>query len=336
MPQWDFDRNITSMRLMTEWAEQQGCSLSSILAGTGVSETELQDPPVLVSAGQELQLIQNLVTAFDNRPGLGILVGQHYHFTVFGALGFAMISSRSMREALDLGLRYFDLTFAFTRFEILESASEVKLIIHDEDIPLAVRRFIVERDCACFVTLVRDIFSSVSVFKKICFSCSEPAELRAFGVPLVFAVDHNQIVLDRKQLESPLVQANDLARQSAEQQCKQLLENRRPRSGLSAKIRNLIAEKIAGSLTMEEIAADLQMNPRTLRRRLNDEGVSYVELRDEVRQTLAGELLSVTTLPIEQIASRLGYAESTSFINAFRRWQGLTPHAWRMKQGRGG
>src|SRR3546814_4667043 len=75
---------------------------------------------------------------------------------------------------------------------------------------------------------------------------------------------------------------------------------------------------------------ELLMTARTLRRRLLDEGTTYAELRDEVRQTLAEEFLSGPRMSIEQIAARLGYAEATSFINAFRRWSGDTPHAFRL------
>ncbi len=49
-----------------------------------------------------------------------------------------------------------------------------------------------------------------------------------------------------------------------------------------------------------------------------------------VRLALADEYLAGPRLSIDQIANRLGYAESTSFINAFRRWHGVTPHAYRL------
>ena len=82
---------------------------------------------------------------------------------------------------------------------------------------------------------------------------------------------------------------------------------------------------------MSEISASLCMTTRTLRRRLVQEGVTFAELRDEVRVAMADELLTVPQLSIPQIAERLGYAEPTSFINAFKRWHGVTPHAFRIK-----
>ena len=57
---------------------------------------------------------------------------------------------------------------------------------------------------------------------------------------------------------------------------------------------------------------------------------------DEVRQTLAEEWLSGSDLAVEHIAEMLGYAESTSFINAFKRWTEQTPHAYRLRKRAGG
>lgn len=61
------------------------------------------------------------------------------------------------------------------------------------------------------------------------------------------------------------------------------------------------------------------MPPRTLRRRLDMEGTSFTKIRDEVRLTLAEDMLSTTRLSVEHIATHLSYAEPTCFINAFKR-----------------
>src|SRR3546814_9983513 len=88
-----------------------------------------------------------------------------------------------------------------------------------------------------------------------------------------------------------------------------LLDARRTRPGLSSKVRELLAARAADMPDMETTARELLMTARTLRRRLLDEGTTYAELRDEVRQTLAEEFLSGPRMSIEQIDARLGYAE---------------------------
>jgi AraC-like DNA-binding protein len=80
---------------------------------------------------------------------------------------------------------------------------------------------------------------------------------------------------------------------------------------------------------IEQVAASLHMSARTLRRRLEAEGTSYRALVDEVRERLAEELLVAGGLTVEQVARRLGYAETASFTNAFKRWKGIGPRAYR-------
>lgn len=82
---------------------------------------------------------------------------------------------------------------------------------------------------------------------------------------------------------------------------------------------------------MEAIAQQLHLSSRTLRRRLLDEGTHFRLLLEEVRQTLAEELLATGGLTLEEIAARLGYAEVSNFIHAFKRWKGLAPHQYRQR-----
>lgn len=333
MPQWDFGRNVTSLRLMAELAADHGMTVRDSLAGTGLRQAQLSDPELIVSGQQELRMIRNLVTRLGDLPALGLEAGRRYHFTAFGALGFAIVSSRSARSALDVALQYFHLTFAFTRFVVTDSAVETNVIVDDTEVPQEVARFVVERDITALITVARDLFSMEPMIRSLAFRGARPRQIAAyekmFGVKPAFGADANRVVLDRRTMERPLAQANELAQRAALDQCRRLLEARKTRNGLASSVRDRLITASAQMPTMDAVAAALCMTPRTLRRRLLDEATTFAELRDEVRLTLADEFLTGPRLSIEQIAERLGYAETTSFINAFKRWHGSTPHAFR-------
>jgi len=114
--------------------------------------------------------------------------------------------------------------------------------------------------------------------------------------------------------------------------CRELVARKRARTGLSQQVRarllRLGALEAGIDAGMEAVARDLHISVRTLRRRLAEDGTSYRELRDEVREALAEELLATGALSVSDVAIRLGYAEATSFIAAFRRWKGMTPAAY--------
>lgn len=81
--------------------------------------------------------------------------------------------------------------------------------------------------------------------------------------------------------------------------------------------------------TFEVLAARLGVHPRSLRRRLQAEGLSYLQLRNAVRAERAIQLLCAEHLTHEQIASRLGLSDGSSFRRAFRAWTGKSPRAYR-------
>lgn len=154
---WAFERSVHSVRLMADFALESGISYQTILQGTGLSQRQLLDPNMVVTGHQELQLIHNLVEQLGDRPTLGLEVGTRYHFTTFGPLGMALMSSASIREALDLALTYFTLTFAFTRFDVSDTPQGIRIEIDEQDIPSSVRQFIIERDAAALITVQRDL-----------------------------------------------------------------------------------------------------------------------------------------------------------------------------------
>ena len=87
-------------------------------------------------------------------------------------------------------------------------------------------------------------------------------------------------------------------------------------------VRILCARVTFGGESLEDIARYLSMHPRTLNRRLQAEGSSFRTLLSRARSDAAQQLLTVTKMDITTIAHVLGYADSSGFSHAFRRWAG--------------
>jgi len=333
MPTWEFERSVHSVRLMTEFAVEQGVTRAQILADTELTETQLLDPSMVVSGQQELQVMRNLVQHLGHRPALGIEVGARYHFTTFGVLGMAIVSSASVRAALNVALQYFHLTFAFTRFLVSDTETDTIITIDDADVPEDVRRFVVERDAAALITVKRD-FVPTSMLERLVmtFAIDEawPAYTAFFGVVPEPLGASSFAVMDRLQMEQPLQFANELALNAAATQCKQLLDERQATHRLTQLVRERLMIAKGQMPTMATVAAELYMTARTLRRHLADEGCTFIGVREEVRQQLADQYLAMPDVSVEQVADWLGYVEPTSFINAYKRWHGTTPHANRL------
>lgn len=81
--------------------------------------------------------------------------------------------------------------------------------------------------------------------------------------------------------------------------------------------------------SFEEIVSTTLQSEATLRRRLAREGTSFRQIRESCRRELAFDMLQRTTIPIEEVSSRLDYCDSDAFRLAFRNWVGTTPSEYR-------
>lgn len=330
----DCVRSVASMRVLAELGRSHGLTPRACLAGTGVTERDLEDASALVAPEQELKMARNLVDRLKSVPALGVEAGLRYHFTAFGMLGLAMAASANTLGALEIALRYFNLTFAFTDFTVAQGRDKTVIAIDDTSLPADLRRFLVERDIGALVRIQRDLSPHLPVLSAISFAFPAPADAGRYadllGIRPRFGAPASTLVAATAALLEPLPLANAIARQAAEEQCRLLLERRRLRSGLALRIRERLLRESPLMPDMAAVAADLCMTPRTLRRRLGDEGTTFSAVRDDVRRALAEELLSMTELSMAAIATRLGYADPTCFTNAFKNWKdGMTPLAWR-------
>ena len=103
-----------------------------------------------------------------------------------------------------------------------------------------------------------------------------------------------------------------------------------PRAALADAVTARIEKLLpTGAPTAEAVAAAMKMSARTLQRRLEDEGVRFSALVDDVRERIARRLLRAPDLALGEIAARLGFADLATFSRAFKRWTGVPPGAFR-------
>ncbi|WP_062985881.1 AraC family transcriptional regulator [Nocardia anaemiae] len=332
---WDLLRTTSSVHVLMQLAQERGMSPEACLAGTRLVPDAVRDPDAEVTARQEVRVMRNLLARFGAEPGLGVEAGNRYRLSLYGPWGLALLSSRTVREVIEVSLRYVDLALVFGRLIFDEGPAESRLIFDDSEIPEDVRAFLTERVITGIQSIGRERFSAGVPVTRISFRHRAPADTtryrNVFGVEPEFDAAVNELAFDSAYLDVALPQANEWARGTCEQLCRDLLTARRARSGVAGAVRDLLVRNPGEIPDQIAVAAALFISPRTLSRRLRDEGTSFRNLLDEVRQMMSEELLSHTDMTTEQVAARLGYAEAASFIRAFRRWQGCPPQEFRAR-----
>ncbi|MBE0595152.1 MAG: AraC family transcriptional regulator [Gemmatimonadales bacterium] len=331
---WDFSRGAASARLMVEFGRDRGADPGRLLSGTKLGTGDLDDPDRELSADQELRIAANLLRTLGGPPGLGIELGMRYHISTYGIWGYGLICSETVRDAMTLSLRYLPLTYVFTDIRYREDRNFGELCFDAPQLAGDVTDFLVQRDMAASATLMREVQGPVFRLSRFALKTGRTPQsqrlaalvLGNFGVPVEFGAKSNSLAFDRSLMERPLPQANSLTVAMCEQSCRRLLERRRTRCGTVAMIRQFLDAAPGGSSHhLESIARLLNTSDRTLKRRLRDEGTTFRTLLAERRAAMAEELLRDGSLSITEIAERLGFADLSTFSQAFKRWFGVSP-----------
>jgi AraC-like DNA-binding protein len=336
---WDFSRGITTARVLTQLGMDHGVPVDQTLRHTGITRAQLDAPEGEIEALQEVQLIRNLIHDLPHVPTLGLQAGTRYHLNTYGLWGFAVLASPTLGDALSMGSRMINQTFSLSINRIEHRDQLVVSTFHAEHLPPDVRLFVLDRDRAAAVTLQREVLGQPLPYLSLRMRRPEPspevvdAYTSLFGLRPEFGQTQDAGVFDPALMHAQLPQPNSHIAALCEQLCRQLVDTRHPRRGTGGLVRDRLLRTPGNIPDMEEIAAEMAITSRTLRRHLTAEGVTFRTLLEEVRTTLAEELMRTATMTHGEIAERLGYADVTTFIEAFRRWKGMAPTAFRRANG---
>ncbi|WP_084525120.1 AraC family transcriptional regulator [Nocardia vaccinii] len=326
--------------MMIAVGHAHGLDDSTLLRGTGITEQNLADEFAQFWADQEYDVARNLLGALGDEPGLGVETARHATLGKAGLAGLAALASATTGAVLNVAIRYQDLVPVAARYSLEEVGEEVLIIVDGQAIPEDVRAYFVERDVMLIFIAGKVLGVDIPVRE---IGLRDPAE-RVAGLtsvppfdryPVLSGQVRNSIVIPRTFLRQPMPQADPHTAAMVERQLgealRQLVGTGR---GLTAAVCDRLLRDSGVVPTMAEVAGELHVTARTLRRQLAAEGSTFRGLLNNVRESRAAELLRGGST-VEEVARLLGYAETANFTHAFTRWRGMSPRAFRQSLTRG-
>jgi AraC-like DNA-binding protein len=149
---------------------------------------------------------------------------------------------------------------------------------------------------------------------------------RLLSVPVRFEAAHPAVLVDDDALDSPCVGHDPNLYRVVRSHADLLLARAPSDLSIRGRTRAAVAGLVAqGEPDIGRVARALATSDRSLQRRLQEEGTSFREVVDDTRQELAMGYLGDRQLSVSEVAYLLGYAESSAFVRAFKRWTGKTP-----------
>lgn len=310
----------------------QGIAAEALLQGTGLAARQFTDPQARMSYAQKLIIYRN-ARRLSPVPDLGLRAGARQRLSDFGVYGYALVSSSTFGEAVGLGVRHIKLAGPVLqkRFRVAGDTAifeGVDVMALGELLPLATEYWF-----ASVHKLITCVLEAQLPSRQLLLPYARPAHAAAyeamFGCPVHFGAATMEWHFDAAVLGVPLPNANPITAEMCAQMCERLLPSLPEESHLERSIRTACFNSGGDFPALDEMAVRLGLSARTLQRRLTELGRHYQEIVDEVRTSLAVELLTQSALSVEEVAQRVGFSEASNFRKAFRKWTGRSPGEYR-------
>jgi len=254
---------------------------------------------------------------------------------IYDVFGYVLRSSATLGDALLRTGRYLRLVTDAVDFT-LHVDGDRALLLHRDSSTAVSHPEAIEFAVAAVAVIARRMTGKALVPIEARFIHDAPADVahhvRVFGAPVRFRQLQNGLVFPAELLHLEIASRDARLCALLERQAEQLLAALPEAGHYTRRVQELLAEELrGGSPTAARIAKRLAMHPKTLGRRLRLEGTSLQQLLDSVRRGLAERYLIASDTSVSEVAFLLGFADPTAFHKAFKRWTGITPHAFRRR-----
>jgi AraC-like DNA-binding protein len=266
-------------------------------------------------------------------PAFGLHLGESLQLSALGMVGQIIQSSKTVGEALTLAAQSIHLITDVFTLKVEKKGKTIAMNFlpgNQKETHPDVRQQLME---FFMVFAIHELDGLV--LQKI-----SPLKVRFPSNPEVGALEYERVLrckpqrktdecsleFDGRYWDEPILTANyELQRLMLEKMREQTTWVRNEISLSERIIHHLNTNAYLGISSLEEIAANFNSSPRTLQRKLQEEGVSFQQLADSVRKTIAIHYLQSGNYPVKEVSYILGYNELSAFTRAFKRWTGKTP-----------
>ena len=313
-------------------ARDRGADIAALLQRAGISPALLDSPLSRVTQAQYAALI--FVLRHAMRDELWGLCRRPLPLGSFAIGCRLLIGSRTLGEALQIGLRYYRLLLDdfVPRLQVQGRVARVSLVSRAEPGPAlayAERAFsFLGYGLACWLVARRVPLLALDYPPSALGHSNDAGTL--FQAPVHYDQPSTGWRFEARWLDLPVVQNAQSLGEFLQQAPASLLVKYRDQSNVTERIRRILRRHLAEELpSLEEIGHQLAMTPQTLRRRLHDEGQGFRAIKDDLRRDAAIEYLARPELTLPEIAALLGFSEASTFHRAFKHWTGAAPGEYR-------
>ena len=225
LPQQRILTTLHTVTLATQVLGQQGVAVERLLEGSDIAGSDLDNPARLICHAQELQVLANAL-ACSHDSALGLSLGQRMHVSAYGILGYSMLASRTLGDALQLAFEHPALFGSYFKLTLQQVDDEVRLSASGYGYAPELTVFNTELCLSSLLTVIQDLLGEAVRPRRLLLNYRSPlhgaryAEL--LGCPVEFGAGSNALCFNPALLSRPLPLADPVSCQHGLQQCLQL------------------------------------------------------------------------------------------------------------------
>ena len=322
------------LTLFAATLEHYGIDSHEFLAEQGVDYDRQSDPTQRIPLTLMTELWDKLADRTQD-PAVGLKAGQFVTPTTFSALGIALWSSCSIKDLLTCWCRYLHVFSTAANPELIETESQLIMVARLNTQPGIEEssHYAIDATLSALLHLCRQHYGSRISPLGVELTRPEPANPRDYeellGCPVSFGHDCVRARFNRTVAEETIPGGNPTLAAATEQLVADYLQKMQPSSVLQD-VRQVLFELLPrGEAKLDLVAERLHMSPRTLHRKLEEQGTNFRQQQEATRQQLAMQFMQQAHLNISEIGFLLGFSSTSNFSRAFKRWTGRTPQEYR-------
>lgn len=327
--------SIILVRGVVEAVERIGIARDDLLHAAGLERERLGDGAGRASF-TEYDRLQCAAVELTGDDALGLHIGERTNSVAFNVFASSIGHAATLREGVTTFLRFESLLHDGPSSSFHEARQTATLCFRPIRGTACGERFNAEMFVAAFLRLVRHFAGPDTSVRRACFEYAAPHYVseysRIFQEAECFEQPFTGIEFDRALLNRVSLHADEAMHQMAEAQAsRQMTRVLRETTFATRVLEYLTAGAAAERPEMNEVAQRFGMSARSMRRRLDSEGVRYPELVDKALATLAQRMLRDPKQSIASVAYQMGFSAPSAFHRAFKRWTGITPEHYRKR-----
>ena len=318
------------VRSILDCLNSRGVRPSEVLASAGLAWHELCDGQRMVDFSVFRRFVAHAIQC-SGEPALGLMAGsmlQPYHSPV----GIAAVTSDSLGQGLQYLSRHAKLIFGSMDFQVDNgprwSTLKVKTLRPLCETHVFVMQSVLGAHCRLLEAILGRPVDELTVGLPYSRPTGNDVPCLRYVRRVEFDQEHLTFQLPMELLRSPSNAADTKAFLEAAQACRKM-ESELGHGEFVQRVRHALLERLTTNPDVSELALDLGVSSRTLVRRLAEVGVTYSDIKDDLRKSHAAWYLQHTELSMEAIASQLGYNDPTNFSRKFKNWYRVPPSKMR-------